>query len=171
VGHIDESSGQYVNTEGPKTGFSLNWTHVVAVGPHILFVRSSDGLFAVGHIDESSGTFVNTESGTLVDPDDGTVFTEATHVVAVGSHVLLGRKDAFWVVHIDEATSQYVRTQKGPGFSPDWTHVVAVGPRILYVASSGGLGAVGHINWIGQHVETQSGPTYSIDWTHVVAVA
>jgi len=46
-----------------------------------------------------------------------------------------------------------------------------VGPRILYVASSGGLGAVGHINWTGQHVETQSGPTYSIDWTHIVAVA
>jgi sporulation protein YlmC with PRC-barrel domain len=150
--------------------FSRDWTHVVAVGPHILFVRN-DGLFAVGHINESDGKYVETQDGTLVDKESGTTFTNSTHVVAVGSRVLLGRNDEFWVIHIDEADSQYVRTQKAPGFSPDWTHVVAVGPRILYVASAGGLGAVGHINWIGQHVETQSGPIYSIDWDHVVAVA
>jgi len=169
VGTIDQIDGTYVQTQN-DTFFQPNWTHVVAVGPHILFVRN-DGLFAVGHIGQKNAQYAETDDGTLVDPEGSTVFTNSTHVVAVGSHVLLGRNDAFWVIHIDEADSRHKRTQKGPGFSPNWTHVVAVGPRILYVASSGGLGAVGHINWIGQHVETQSGPTYSIDWTHVVAVA
>ena len=90
----------------------------------------------------------------------------------LASRILFVRHDGlFEVGTIDQIDGQYVQTQSDTGFSADWTHVVAVGPRILYVASSGGLGAVGHINWIGQHVETQSGPTYSIDWTHIVAVA
>jgi len=91
--------------------------------------------------------------------------------VAVGSRVLLGRNDEFWVVHIDEATSKYVRTQKGPGFPPDPIHVVAVGPRVLGVSPTTALGFVMHVNHLGQSVETQSGPPFASDWTHVVAVA
>jgi len=169
VGHIDESNGTFVDTDS-GTDFSPGWTHVVAVGPHVLFVRN-DGRYAVGHINLSKGTFVGTASGTLVDPDSGTVFTESTHVVAVGSRVLLGRNDEFWVVHIDEATSKYVRTQKGPGFPPDPIHVVAVGPRVLGVSPTTALGFVMHVNHLGQSVETQSGPPFASDWTHVVAVA
>jgi len=175
VGHIDQISGHYTETDGAAGAFSSprfspDWTHVVAVGPHVLFVRN-DGRYAVGHINLSKGTFVGTASGTLVDPDSGTVFTESTHVVAVGSRVLLGRNDEFWVVHIDEATSKYVRTQKGPGFPPDPIHVVAVGPRVLGVSPTTALGFVMHVNHLGQSVETQSGPPFASDWTHVVAVA
>jgi hypothetical protein len=74
VGHIDETNGQFVDTQA-GSGFSTNWTHVVAVGPHILFVRN-DGLFAVGHIDETNGQFVDTQAGSGFS-------TNWTHVVAV----------------------------------------------------------------------------------------
>jgi len=81
VGVIDEIDGKYVQTQS-DSGMAPGWTHVVAVGPHILFVRKKDGRFAVGHIDLSKGHFVATQDGTLVDPKSSTVFTGAAHVVA-----------------------------------------------------------------------------------------
>ena len=74
VDHIDESNGKRVETQA-GSGFTQNWTHVVAVGPHILFVRN-DGTFAVGHIDETNGHFVETQDGSGFSPN-------WTHVVAV----------------------------------------------------------------------------------------
>ena len=72
--HIDQSNGQFVATQN-GSGFSQNWTHVVAVGPHILFVRN-DGIFSVDHIDQSNGQFVATQNGSGFS-------TNWTHVVAV----------------------------------------------------------------------------------------
>ena len=46
VGTIDQIDGTYVQTQR-DTFFQPNWAHVVAVGPHVLFVRN-DGRFAVG---------------------------------------------------------------------------------------------------------------------------
>ena len=74
IDHINEANGQRVETQS-GSGFSPNWTHVVAVGPHILFVRN-DGLFAVGHIDETNGQFIDTQSGSGFS-------TNWTHIVAV----------------------------------------------------------------------------------------
>ena len=73
VGTIDQIDGQYVQTQS-DTGFSADWTHVVAVGPHVLLVRK-DGLFEVGHINETDGRYVVTENGMGFSPD-------WTHVVA-----------------------------------------------------------------------------------------
>ena len=171
VGTIDQLNGHYVQTQS-DTGFSTDWTHVVAVGPHILFVRD-DGLYAVGHINLSTGKFVTTDSGKLTDTD-GTVFTGVTHVVAAGSRVLLGSNDEFWVLHIDEATSKIVPTQnlgRGVGGTPNPIHVVAVGPHVLGVSPTQALGYVMHFDNLGQVVETQSGPPFASDWSHVVAVA
>jgi hypothetical protein len=64
----------FVGTQN-GSGFSQNWTHVVAVGPHILFVRN-DGLWAIDHIDESNGKRVETQSGSGFSQN-------WTHVVAV----------------------------------------------------------------------------------------
>ena len=170
VGHIDEYTRQYVNTES-STGFSTGWTHVVAVGPNILFVDSDTGQFEVGHINLSTGTFKSTAG-----PKPHPAFVGATHVVVVGSYILSGRANAFEVGYIDEATGDYVHTQShGPGDGgfpgPDPFHLVAVGPHVLGVSPTMTLGFVGHISTLGQVAETHSGPPFASDWTHVVAVA
>jgi hypothetical protein len=191
VGHIHQGDPafplpQYVNTEGPKPGFSPGWTHVVAVGPHVLLYRSDTGTgtgtgtghFEVGHIDESTRQYVNTE-GPKPALDPGW-----THVVAVGPHILFYRFDTgtgtghFEVGHIDQGKPPilplYVNTEgPKPGFHHDWTHIVAVGPHVLFVDSADGRFEVGHINQsTGQYVKT-AGPKLHPAFagaTHVVVV-
>ena len=163
VGTIDQIDGTYVSAQ-KGTGFGPGWTHVVAVGPHVLLVRNDDRHFEVGHIDQYDSQYAQTDSGTFSH--------DWTHVVAVGPHVLLVRNDAagtFEVGHIDQSTARYVKTDGRTGFASDWTHVVAVGPHVLFV-DDGGLYAVAHIDESnGRFVETETG-TFSVDWTHVVAV-
>jgi len=131
VGHIDEYTRQYVNTES-STGFSTGWTHVVAVGPNILFVDSDTGRFAVGHIDQGKPTslpqYVNTQSGTGF-------YTGWTHVVTVGPNILFVDSDTgqFEVGHINLSTGTFKSTA-GPKPHPAFvgaTHVVVVGSYIL----------------------------------------
>ena len=174
VGAIDETfgpgQGKYVNTES-GTGFSTGWTHVVTVGPNILFVDSDTGQFEVGHINLSTGTFKSTAG-----PKPHPAFAGATHVVVVGSYILSGRANAFEVGYIDEANSDYVPTEsRGPGVGgfpgPGPFHLVAVGPHVLGVSPTRDLGFVLHIDLLGQSSETDSGPDFASNWTHVVAVA
>jgi hypothetical protein len=165
VRHIDQSTAAgYVETHSGT--FSNHWTHVVAVGPHVLFVSAPTGQFEVGHIDESFATYVPTQKDT--------VFTDSNHVVAACSRVFLSRHDQFVVGHIDQSTVQFVKTDNpGPGVggTPDPIYVVAVGPHVLGVSPTKELGYVMHFNHTGQVVETQSGPPFASDWAHVVAVA
>ena len=129
IDEIDEKYGKYVQTQS-DTFFQPNWTHVVAVGPHILFVRH-DGLFEVGHINETDGRYVVTENGMGFSPD-------WTHVVAVGPHILFVRDDGLYAVgHINLSTGKFVTTDSGKLTDTDGTvftgvtHVVAAGSRVL----------------------------------------
>jgi sporulation protein YlmC with PRC-barrel domain len=170
VGHIDEFTGRYVptGTGSPPSWISPGWTHVVAVGPHVLLVRDSDGQFEVGHIDESPPP-------TYVPTGTGPVFAGVTHLVAACSRVFLSGPTQFVVGHIDpsKVTSFVITQNPGPdvGGTPDPIHVVAVGPRVLSVSPTKTLGSVMHFNDLGQFVETESGPDFAYNWTHVVAVA
>src|SRR6516162_3074184 len=88
VGVIDETDGKYVQTQS-DSGMAPGWTHVVAVGPHILFVGNDldEQAYAVGHIDQETSHFVETDSGTGMAKG-------WSHVVAVGPHILFVRNDA-----------------------------------------------------------------------------
>ena len=174
IDHINEANGQRVETQS-GSGFSPNWTHVVAVGPHILFVRNDPaGTYAVGHINETNGHFVETQQDKGMAPD-------WTHVVAVGPHILFVRKKdgRFAVGHIDLSKGHFVETQDGTLMDPESSTVFTGAAHVVAVRSHVLLGRddafeVGHIDEANSQWVPTQGPGPGVggfpDPMHVVAV-
>jgi len=152
-----------------------DWTHVVAVGPHILFVRNDPaGTYAVGHINETNGHFVETQQDKGMAPD-------WTHVVAVGPHILFVRKKdgRFAVGHIDLSKGHFVETQDGTLMDPESSTVFTGAAHVVAVRSHVLLGRddafeVGHIDEANSQWVPTQGPGPGVggfpDPMHVVAV-